>query len=61
MAASLNDLSHAEPSSDFPTDEDVNPCARITRATSAAVAIGVVVAVIAFLIGRALARRRAER
>jgi hypothetical protein len=60
MAASLNDLSHAEPSSDFPTDEDVNPCARITRATSAAVAIGVVV-VIAFLIGRALARRRDER
>ena len=58
MAASLHDQSHAEPSSDFPTDEDVNPCAGITRTTSAAAAIGVVMAVIAFLIGRAMARRR---
>jgi hypothetical protein len=60
MAASLHDLPHAEPSSDFPTDEDVSPCARLSRVASAAVAVGLVIAVIAFIAGRAWSRRRRD-
>ncbi|HEX6331277.1 MAG TPA: hypothetical protein VF129_08335 [Actinomycetota bacterium] len=56
MAASLHDLPRAEPSSDFPTDEDVSPCS-FPRGASV-VAIAVVVGVIAFLAGRAWTRRR---
>ncbi|HSJ50609.1 MAG TPA: hypothetical protein VLA90_04890 [Actinomycetota bacterium] len=59
MAAALNDVSYAEPSSDFPTDEDVSPCSALARGVPAVV-VGLVVGLIAVVAYRACSRARRE-
>jgi len=63
MAVSIDDASRAEPSSDFPTEDDCGPCARMPRQAKIACAILVplTIAAIGFLFGRAIARRNARR
>lgn len=60
MAVGLEHLAEAEPSSDFPTEDDCVPCRGRSRT---ACAVGVVLAVLAvgalgFLAARLLSRRR---
>jgi hypothetical protein len=59
MAVSIDNLSNAEPSSDFPTEDDSGPCSRLSRGSGIACVIGfaLVVGAIAFLLGRSIARR----
>jgi hypothetical protein len=59
MAVSIDRASSAEPSSDFPTEDDCAPCARMPRQAKIACAIvcPLAIALIGFLIGRAVARR----
>jgi hypothetical protein len=63
MAVSIDDASRAEPSSDFPTEDDCGPCARMPRQAKIACAILVplTIALIGFLVGRAITRRRIGR
>ncbi|MGZ5291528.1 MAG: hypothetical protein ACXWXQ_03600 [Actinomycetota bacterium] len=62
MAISIDDATSAEPSSDFPTDDDCGPCSRMPRGAALGGTIGVALALglIGFLIGRARARRAAS-
>jgi hypothetical protein len=59
MAVSISEVSHAEPSSDFPTQEDCGPCARLPRGAKLACAVGfvLVIGLVGFLFGRARTRR----
>ena len=59
MAVSISEVSHAEPSSDFPTDEDCARCGRVSRGAKLLCAIGCVLAIglVAYLLGRARAKR----
>ncbi len=59
MAVSIQHKSGAEPSSDFPTEDDCEPCSMMPRggALACAIACTVAIGVIGFLIGRARARR----
>jgi hypothetical protein len=59
MAVSIDNLSSASPSSDFPTEDDCVPCSRMPRgwALACCIGCGLAVAVIGFLVGRARARR----
>ena len=58
MAVSIQHRSGAEPSSDFPTEDDCEPCSMMRgRALACALASALVVGVIGFLIGRARGRR----
>jgi hypothetical protein len=61
MAICMQDLGRAEPSSDFPTEDDVEPCPcrGLSRGRMLTCAAGCALAVwvIGFLVGRALGRR----
>ena len=59
MAVSIDNLSSATPSSDFPTEEDCGPCSRMARGSMLACALGcaLALAAIGFVIGRSRARR----
>jgi hypothetical protein len=59
MAVSIHHKSGAEPSSDFPTEDDCEPCSLMQRggALACAIACALTIGVIGFLVGRARARR----
>jgi hypothetical protein len=63
MAICMRDVRRAEPSSDFPTEDDVELCRGHSRARLLGCAVGCALAVwaIGFLVGRAMGRRAGAR